>query len=78
VAHGAKARGGARYGTCFFREKPSDHYPENRRKLLIMRGMPISGSVVSLRSTGVSIEKSEEAISFVSKLPFGPSCDHSS
>jgi len=37
----------------------STHYPENRSKLLIMRGMPFSFSVVSLRGTGVSPESSE-------------------
>ena len=36
------------------------YYPENRRKLLIMRRMPFSCSVVSLRGTGVSNGNSEE------------------
>ena len=39
--------------------------PKNRRKLLIMRWMPISCSVVSLRSAGVSTGNSAEA----KKLP---------
>jgi hypothetical protein len=66
------------YGGDGIAEASRNHYPEKWRKLLIMSGMPIAGSVVSLRGTGVSIEKSEEAISFMSKLPFGPSYDHSS
>ena len=36
------------------------NYPENRSKSLIMRGMPFSCSVVSIRGTGVSTINSEE------------------
>jgi hypothetical protein len=50
-----------RWASTFGLRVRRPNYPENWSKLLIMRGMPFSFSVVSLRGTGVSTENVEEA-----------------
>src|ERR1035441_6410704 len=50
------------------------YYPENRSKLLIMRGMPFSCSVVSLRGTGVSTGNSEEPLYTPNLMPVRKIC----